>query len=78
MMGAFCKILGRVLGKPAWTVVPGSALRLAFGQMADEVLLASQRVVPKRLLEAGFDFRHTDVKDALTTIIQGETDDESC
>jgi NAD dependent epimerase/dehydratase family enzyme len=35
------------------------------------VLLASQKVVPKRLLEAGFQFEHPDLKAALETILQG-------
>jgi uncharacterized protein (TIGR01777 family) len=77
-MKQFCRILGRLLGKPAWTAVPAFAMRLALGEMADEVLLAGQRVAPKRLVHAGFEFRHTDVRGALTAIIQGETDHESC
>lgn len=78
MMRSFCKTLGEVLNKPAWTAVPGFAVRLALGEMADEVVLASQKVVPKRLLDAGFEFRHPDVRVALTTIIRGETGNESC
>lgn len=78
MMRSFCKTLGEVLGKAAWTAVPGFAVRLALGEMADEVALASQRVIPKRLLDAGFEFGHPEVRAALTTILRGETDNGSC
>jgi hypothetical protein len=71
-MKQFARTLGRVLHRPVWTFVPGVAARLALGRMAEETLLASQRVVPSRLLEAGFEFRHPDLQDALGTIIQGE------
>ncbi len=71
-MKQFARTLGRVLRRPAWTFVPGVAARLALGRMADETVLASQRVVPNRLLEAGFEFRHPDLQDALETIIEGE------
>ncbi len=71
-MKAFCRTLGGVLGRPAWTVVPSFVIRLALGRMADEVLLGGQKVVPKRLVEAGFQFEHPGVKDALITIIKGD------
>jgi len=71
-MKQFARTLGRVLRRPAWTVIPGFAARLAFGRMADETLLTSQKVVPNRLLEAGFEFRHPNLQGALETIIQGE------
>ncbi len=70
-MKQFTRTLGRVLRRPAWTFVPGFAARLALGRMADETLLASQRVAPRRLLEAGFEFQHPNLQDALETIIQG-------
>jgi NAD dependent epimerase/dehydratase family enzyme len=54
----FTRLLGRAVHRPAFMAVPGFALRLAFGEMADEALLASTRAVPKRLTENGFDFRH--------------------
>jgi uncharacterized protein (TIGR01777 family) len=58
--------LGRVLHRPAVVPTPAFALRLALGrEQADEVLLASQRVVPARLLGAGFAFRHPTAEDAL-------------
>jgi NAD dependent epimerase/dehydratase family enzyme len=62
----FARTLGRVLGRPAVLPAPAFALRLAFGrEMADEVLLASQRVVPRRLLDSGFVFRYPALENAL-------------
>jgi len=74
-MKQFCRTLGQVLRSPAWTILPGFAARLLFGQMADEVLLASQKAVPKRLTEAGFQFRHPDLRAALEAVIRGENDE---
>jgi len=61
----FTKALGRAVHRPALFPVPAFALRLMFGEMADAVLLSSQRAMPRRLLEAGFRFVHEDVDDAL-------------
>jgi uncharacterized protein (TIGR01777 family) len=52
----FTDTLGRILGRPTFTIVPAFALKLALGQMAEDTALASQRVVPRRLSEAGFGF----------------------
>ncbi len=64
----FSKTLGKALQKPAWTRMPSLAVRLIFGQMGTEVVLCSQRVLPKRLLEAGFEFEHIDVGTVLRDI----------
>jgi uncharacterized protein (TIGR01777 family) len=61
----FSRTLGRVLGRPTLFGVPKFALELAFGDMADDTVLASQRVLPRRLLEAGFDFQHSTLESAL-------------
>jgi uncharacterized protein (TIGR01777 family) len=74
-MKEFVRILGRVLGRPAWMMLPAFAARLAFGEMADEVLLTSQQAIPKRLLEAGFKFKYTDLQTALEAILRGETNE---
>jgi hypothetical protein len=63
--GEFARALGRVLHRPALAPAPAAMLRLAFGAMADEVLLASQRARPARLLELGFEFRHGALESAL-------------
>jgi uncharacterized protein (TIGR01777 family) len=67
-MGEFCKTLGKVLHRPAWLNVPAFAVRMALGRMADEMLLSGQKVLPKRLLNTDFDFKYTDVEQALIDI----------
>ena len=64
-MKEFCRLLGQVLHRPAWTAVPGFVLRIAFGEMADEALLASQQAVPGRLLDAGYRFQFPDPESAI-------------
>lgn len=71
-MKRFCRVLGETLGKPAWTVMPEFLARLGLGEMADEMILAGQRVLPRRLMEAGFEFEHPRLRDALAALIQGE------
>jgi uncharacterized protein len=61
----FTRALGRVLYRPAFLTAPGFALRMMFGQMADEALLASARALPAKLLEAGFRFTLPTVDAAL-------------
>ena len=65
----FTRTLAGKLRRPAFLPAPAIALRLAFGQMADETLLASARVIPKRLLDAGFDFTHRTVGEALAAAL---------
>jgi uncharacterized protein (TIGR01777 family) len=61
----FTRTLAGVLGRPAVFPVPSIVLELLFGTMADNTLLASQRMVPKRLAGAGFEFRHPRLDEAL-------------
>jgi uncharacterized protein len=61
----FTKTLGRVLRRPALLPVPAAAARLAFGEMADEMLLASTRVAPTRLTATRYAFRYPDLEAAL-------------
>jgi uncharacterized protein (TIGR01777 family) len=61
----FTKTLGHVLSRPTALAMPAFAARLAFGEMADEMLLASQHVVPKRLLDAGYEFKYPQLESAL-------------
>lgn len=65
----FTRALSRVLSRPAVIPVPGLALRLALGEMAGATLLASARVIPNRLLRAGFRFEHSDVESALRYLL---------
>ena len=61
----FAAALGRVLHRPALLPTPAFALRIALGQMADELLLASARTVPRKLLDSGFKFRCPNLPEAL-------------
>ncbi|MFN2576856.1 MAG: TIGR01777 family oxidoreductase [Pyrinomonadaceae bacterium] len=61
----FTKTLGHVLNRPTALAMPAFAVRLAFGEMADEMLLASQKVMPKKLTSAGFEFRYPDLEGAM-------------
>ncbi|MPZ00008.1 MAG: TIGR01777 family protein [Actinophytocola sp.] len=64
----FTKELGRALGRPAPWFAPTTALRLVLGDAADEMLLAGQHALPKRLTDAGFEFRHATLDAALADI----------
>ena len=65
----FYRELGRVMRRPSILRTPSFLLRAALGEMADELLLTSQRVMPKRLLEHGFSFLYPDLSSALKEII---------
>jgi len=67
-MRDFAKILGEVLGRPAWLPVPGFLLKIALGQMS-EMLLHGQRAVPEKILEAGFAFKYPDLRGALEDLL---------
>lgn len=65
----FAATLGRVLGRPAILPVPAAMLRFLFGEMADSVLLASQRAVPARLAASGYEFRFSRLEPALRHLL---------
>jgi uncharacterized protein (TIGR01777 family) len=67
----FTHELGHALHRPAVATVPAFALRFAYGEMGEAVLLASQRVMPAALQRAGFLFKHTILGDALKQIPLG-------
>lgn len=66
----FTRALGRVLSRPTLFPVPAVVLRAAFGEMADDALLASARVEPARLTASGYRFRFSDVGAALRHLLQ--------
>ena len=66
----FTKILASVISRPAIFPMPAFAARLAFGQMADELLLASQRVEPAKLISSGYPFHYSDLRKALEAILK--------
>jgi len=61
----FTKTLGRAVRRPAFLPLPAFAARMALGEMADALLLASVRATPGRLLESGYAWRHPDLDGAL-------------
>ncbi|MFZ5425984.1 MAG: TIGR01777 family oxidoreductase [Thermodesulfobacteriota bacterium] len=65
----FCRELGRALSRPCGLSIPASALRLAMGQMAEELLLSGNRPFPKRLVEMGYVFKHPRLAGALRHIL---------
>jgi len=69
----FTDTLGRVLGRPTFTVVPAFALKLALGQMVEDTALASQRLIPRRLNEAGFRFELPTLDAALRRELQSSS-----
>ena len=64
----FARAFGRALHRPAVLPAPRFALKAAFGELADEALLSSSRVVPERLLADGYAFRWTDIDAALADV----------
>ena len=65
----FARALGRALHRPAFLPAPAFALEFALGEMAEALLLASQRVTPSRLQQLGFRFAHQDLESALASIL---------
>lgn len=66
MNAEFARALGKALRRPSWLPVPALALRILFGEVAPVMLVAGQRVVPKRALDAGFAFKYPDINSALS------------
>ncbi|QDT16986.1 TIGR01777 family oxidoreductase [Alienimonas californiensis] len=66
---AFTQTLAETLNRPALVPVPAFAVRLAFGEMGEELLLASARVKPTALLGSGYAFRETGLKAALRRLL---------
>lgn len=65
----FTKALGRALGRPAFLPAPGFALKLVFGEMAQDLLLDGQKVYPHRLESAGYEFQYPELQQALDDVI---------
>lgn len=63
------RAIGRAVHRPAIFPVPAIALRMVFGEMADETLLASQRAVPTVLLKSGFEFETPTIESALASML---------
>ncbi len=65
----FTKAMGRALNRPTIVRTPAFVLRAVLGQMAKELILASTRVIPKKLTDAGFEFEHPEINGALKKLL---------
>ena len=65
----FTRILGEILHRPTILPMPALAVKLVFGEMGQELLLGSQRVLPERLQQAEFSFRYATLKPALKDLL---------
>lgn len=66
----FSAALGKVLNRPSWLSVPGFIVKLTLGELGS-VLLAGQRVLPDKVLKAGYKFKYTEINEALKSIFRG-------
>jgi uncharacterized protein (TIGR01777 family) len=66
----YTKALGQVLSRPTIMAMPAFVARLAFGEMADELLLSSTRVMPVTLTKMGFSFNHESIENALSSLLK--------
>jgi uncharacterized protein (TIGR01777 family) len=65
----FSRVLGKVMGRPSLIPTPAFALNTVFGEVA-ALVLTGQRVIPKKLLEAGYTFKYPDAEAALRDLYQ--------
>jgi uncharacterized protein (TIGR01777 family) len=66
----FVKTLGKVMRRPAILPLPAFAISLIFGEMGRTLLLKSQRVIPKKITDAGFTFQYDDLEKALIQLLE--------
>ena len=66
----FTKTLGKTLHRPTFIPVPEFAIKLLFGKMGETLLLQSQKVLPKRLQEAGFEFKFENLENAMKDVLE--------
>jgi uncharacterized protein (TIGR01777 family) len=66
----FTKTLGRILNRPTLLPLPTFAARIALGEMADETILSSTRVEPRKLLETGYKFQYSKLEEALRHLLK--------
>lgn len=61
----FTKVLGKVIHRPTIFPLPSFAVKFLFGEMGETLLLGGQKVLPKQLIESGYDFKYSSLEDAL-------------
>lgn len=67
---AFTRALGETLGRPTVAKIPAFSIKMMFGEMGVETVLASTRAVPRKLERISFNFKYPEITDALTAVIQ--------
>ena len=72
-MRQLARALGKACSRPSWLPVPGFALRLALGQMAEELVLNGQKSLPARLTQAGYTFQCPELEQALAETLTRRT-----
>ena len=73
----FTHTLGHVLSRPTLVPVPAFALKLAFGEMASETILVSQRAEPRALTQLGYSFIHPELEDAIRAALKEDAEARS-
>jgi hypothetical protein len=66
----FSRILASVLKRPAVIPLPEMMVKVLFGEMGTELLLQGQRIYPRRILKAGFEYQYSDLRLALSDILK--------
>lgn len=66
----FTRVLGEVINRPVFLPVPEFAVRLLFGEMGQTLLLEGNRVMPQKLLDAGYEFQYSEIKTALERAVR--------
>ncbi len=65
----FTKILGKVIKRPTILPLPGFIAKLIFGEMAEALLLSGSNVIPEKLLDSGYIFKHSELREALKDLL---------
>ncbi|MDP2561771.1 TIGR01777 family oxidoreductase [Psychrobium sp. 1_MG-2023] len=66
----FTQSLGRAVNRPTWFTMPAFMIKLLMGQMGEELLLSGKRVIPEKLINAGYQFKYQQLDNALGSIIE--------
>jgi len=67
-MRQFCSVLGKAMHKLSWAPVPSFVLKIVLGEMAEALVLGGQKAVPQKLMESGYQFRYSGIREALAQI----------
>jgi uncharacterized protein len=74
---AFSLVLAQVIKRPCFMPVPPLALKVLLGEMADELLLTGQRVIPRKATDSGFTFQYPEIRHALEAVLKPKPKQET-